>query len=657
MPSRSRQYLTIRDLRGGLNDTDPPTLLANEECTAAVNVDWQSGGIAHRRRGSEVFDRPDHGFTDHLSTLAAHHTGATGAQTELWGFDADSHVAKLKDGANWVPVTTPDPISDPQHVVTCSFNGQIFIAYNSGVDRLHVGYDDGTTRTIYRAGLPQPPAPTPGAKSAGAVTDTRTYKVAWASGWTPGGTTMLVRSELSLSTVAVSLAAQQIVINRPAIPPQENITHWELYAASTDGVYYGPLASAPIATATLSDNRAVLNTLPVAPLIGANLSPPSAKYVITDGNRLLMAGSWEQPPNAPLSNGLTSRVWFTPVLGSSVSSFGDSMRIPQIANVQNNYLDLNEKDDDVITGMGQLLGMVYVFKQRQIWKLVPTGIDVSPYFVVQVSRDIGTLSHKSICVGEDENGNPSLYFLSHTGPYRLGATGLEFLGWKIRNFWDTVNVTATEQHATGLHYSEKQEIWWFVATNGANSPNARLMYDMLDGGFAVNVYPHQDPVGTASCQFSDAPGVPMGMVLKPYFSLNKGEPVILKGDTGTQDYGENFHAFITTKPYVMESIMREHTAWEGRILADATPTVPGSFQESSFGLIELTIIRDFGLEIARETISLAPEALETHVIRKFEASYLAGNRTVQITLGDAGPRNAQWTLHELVLPASVHQED
>ena len=211
--------------------------------------------------------------------------------------------------------------------------------------------------------------------------------------------------------------------------------------------------------------------------------------------------------------------------------------------------------------------------------------------------------------------------------------------------------------SVGVHYSEKQELWWFLSVNGASSPNCRLMFDTLEGGFALNYYPHDDPIGTGACLFSDVVGNPMSTALKPYFSVNKGQPVIVKGDTGTQDYGDNFQASLTTKPYVLDTVMREHTVWEGRVLANATPTMPGSFVESSFGLVELVLIRDFGLEIHRETISLAPEAFETHVIRKFEASCLAGNRAVQIRLGDAGPKNAAWTLHELTLPVSIHQED
>ena len=186
--------------------------------------------------------------------------------------------------------------------------------------------------------------------------------------------------------------------------------------ASTDNANFYAIAQAAtavaIATTTYTDtiDPATYSTYTLSEQTGQFVVPTSWKYVITDGNRLLGAGAWE-------TGGKNSRVWFTPVLGST--DHADDERIPN-TTTQKNWVDLNENDGGFITGLGGPIdGAVWAFKYRQIWKLVPTSDVSTPYLAKKRTTGIGCIEHRTIALAEDETGQPALYFMSHKG--RIGS--------------------------------------------------------------------------------------------------------------------------------------------------------------------------------------------------------------------------------------------
>ena len=49
---KSSNNLIISDLSGGLNDTDPPTSLASNQCVRAENVEFWKAPCGARRNGA-----------------------------------------------------------------------------------------------------------------------------------------------------------------------------------------------------------------------------------------------------------------------------------------------------------------------------------------------------------------------------------------------------------------------------------------------------------------------------------------------------------------------------------------------------------------------------------------------------------------------------
>lgn len=643
------QVLTVSDLRGGRNGTDPPLSLPTTQVVEAVNIDYWDGTIGRKRGGATavsllVGTPAPAPMAGKVSAIGAGRTSGTGLVDSFWVIDDATPpvMAWGSYGAGWLAVTGVPTITTPQDVVSVNFNGKTFVACDTTANRLHV-VRSWSSPNMDLVGHSTPSAPTAANTAGGGAyaATVRYYKVSYA---TKSGATIICRSELSSAlTFTPDGAHTGVVVTKPATI-SENETHWELWASADNLVYY-LIASTAVATTTVTDSTAPASyatvTGTLAPVVNTNLPPPSAKYLATDGNRLLMAGCYETSGGSVTPK--NSRVWFTPVLGTL--DIGDDERVPL-----NNWIDCDEGDDSFITGIACWNGSVYVFKYRQIWKLTPTGNVTTPYARIKITDAVGCIRHQSIVQGQDELGNPALYFLSHRGPHRIGSGGLEYCGKDIEDLWATVNLDATTVVAHGVYHQEKHQAWWWLATSTANEPNLKIVLDThrmhrqadgARGGWTK----HTGASALARCSMMLASAASKRTNL-PYIGQSGAASILWKLDTAaTDDAGAAFQAYVKTKPYALAGITRNCGLSPGQLVAKSASGVT----------ITLTIDRDFGLATRTATCSLTAAASETRVVRKFDAADESGAAVVQFQIGDAAASTAAWTLDAVLLP--FHAEE
>jgi hypothetical protein len=540
-----------------------------------------------------------------------------------------------------------DFIADLTDISSVTFNGKWFFAYSSSVDRLHVWEPTGAPADIRRVGLAQPAAPT-GAQIAGAVTDTRTYKVAFTK--QSGGITLL-RSELSAASAAQVMAAQQTTVTRPTLI-NEGETHWELYAASattTNGLYY-LIATTIVATATAADNNAAIPTTTEDPVVGINSVFPSVKFLSTDNNRLFGAG--QQGHGA-----FTSRIWFTPVLGDN--NIGDDERYVNSLN-RKTYIDLNANDGGAITGLSpSMQGALYAFKLRQIYKLTPTGDPDTPYLPYKISDTVGCIDNRTIKLGEDQAGNPCLYFASLAGPYRLGVSGLEYIGRDVEDIWDDVQIDLSFCcHA--VYYPNKKQYWLWVTVDGTTGhqfPEMILVFNVLSGtptdqGIRGGWATYDGPMSRARCAVlfanSTTSGI-MSKLLKPYLGLWDVNDAILKGDDETVDADNStlYQAYLFTRAY--------QPAGKGIKFNVLNPVLQAKSQPGVSVSIGMT--KDYGVEPTKfgAAVSLA-SAAQSRVVVKVEVTE-SECKAIQFTIGDQTVLDTHWTLDSITVPYEPREEN
>jgi hypothetical protein len=411
----------------GLNFVDNPMALPPGQVQLSQNVDLVAGTLGMRRRSTVAVSLtsgpagpiyflfefvPSSGLSD--QTLFA------------WSDNGGTPELDKRASGSWASVTLSDTVAsfatnNPHAAV---LNDKVFLAYNSDVNRLHVYDPEISTTTIRRVGLTKSNAPTVADTGSGAYAATlRYYKVQFG---VVDSDDVRAISEVSASVdFTPSGSGTHARVTKPT--SVDDATHWRVFGSADNITFYRISTWIVIATTTYDDDDTpsayVSSTDGEIPqTAGTNIPPPSVKFLLSDGSRLVMAGAWETGAGSSAETvPKSSRVWFTRVLGAS--DLGDDESIPNTLD-QQNWVDVGEKDGDAITALGgPLEGIIYVFKRRSIWRLTPTGIGDRPYTRDLVTNRTGAVSQYAVAQGEDGSGNPCLYFQSNHTIERISASG------------------------------------------------------------------------------------------------------------------------------------------------------------------------------------------------------------------------------------------
>ncbi len=215
---------------------------------------------------------------------------------------------------------------------------------------------------------------------------------------------------------------------------------------------------------------------------------PSCAYMAVFQDILCMAGD----PNNP------SRVWFSEQLAPNIwSTYGQLL---------GSYIEVDDGDGDVIKGLFQWNGSLYVLKQHSVHIVEFTGNAALPFDRRRLPGDIGALSHWSC-----KDIGSGFVFLSERGVAICSGTiiGLAPGTANILDYFDpadanTFNLSVMQYSTAGLNRT-KGQVWWGVASTGSTNRDQVLVYDYtnnafwLDDGISGNYFTE---VGDANGFFS-----------------------------------------------------------------------------------------------------------------------------------------------------------
>lgn len=641
MAEITTQRLSIRDLRSGRNNVDPPQSLSETQCVEAFNIDWFNATFGRKRNGVGSVSLSSSPFTGVISSSNRHVPTTDETAAELWATDdaGTPHIGRLAGGTAWATPTLVDaPTGNGWDFTYASLNGKLFIAYQSAVDRLHCW--DPVTNAVRRTGLAIMAVPTAADQGSGSYAAVLRYYRTRATEQRSGVTVR--RSEPSPSVAFTPDGSHLSARVTKGTLPGEVETHWEV-EASTDNITFYRIGTVAVATGTYDDS-AVTTTYasnPLSAATGTYTLQKSYKFIASDQGRILGFGAYT-------STDPQARVEFSAVLGSS--DIGDDERVPT-----GNYQGLDENDSGVATALyGPVNGSFFAGKYRQFWKLTPTGSPALPYSVIALSKVFGVVGPQAIKVCEDESGRPNVIWMSHLGPYRLGIYGPEYIGKRVEdktsgaNGGSSLSLAATKVVCHIQWYREKRQAWFWVAIDGGNDPSLVLVYTIgrtpppfgTDPGVNSSWSVFSGGIATARCsvQFSDTIGASMSRATKPYIGSTSGNNTFGKCDTGTQDLGVSYQAYVDTKVY---------EAW-GDNFTGTIQAVQLVALVASGVMITVTTKADFGAQSVSDTADLTALGTETRVQPGVGgAAVIAQIQVAQWRVGDSAAANTSWQIDEL----------
>ena len=636
MPQEKTTDIHILSLRGGENTTDPPNALPEDQCVLAQNVEFFYSMMGERRNGCDPLTLTGSGILNesvavHVSQWYPLNDVLNPEFIAAGAIPGTSIVLSKRTAGVWSDITQNDAIdfsnNDIYNITTQTINGLNFIAYHSAVDRLHLW--DGTT--LRRAGIAQPGPPTAANEGGGAFTGTRYYRVRFTN---VSGSIVLERSEPSTTlTFTPSGAGAGATITEPATIAGETFTNWEL-EASTDNVLFYRINSQAFSSTTYTDTTVFATGYasqgPLSEAIGSYLTIGSVKYLAVDGDRLVFAGHWTDATRA-------SQIGWTPV--TTDPGVGNSERFPIVTTGGTpivSDLNLDNYNGGPITGIAAtVFGVWYAFKYDHIYMMQRTNDPTGAYSVITLSQSQGALQG-SLVKGQDENGAACLYYLDpQYGPSRVTTGGIEIIAGE-RGTWGRVNLQpSTGVVARGCFYPYKQQIKYWLALDGSNSPSAGLTLQISSiqqvsgitsgaGGVARGWSSFTGRIAQAYCVAVFTELVTISGVTtiseRPFIGLTSPD-FIQRCDVDSTDAGVAYTAKIITRPYFVTGLLNRWGVMRCSILAAA----------NSSANLTVSLIRDFGVETSQAiTMNLAPVAAETFVNKDFDNLVMSQATAIQI---------------------------
>lgn len=642
--------LPLDDFSGGLNLFDPPTALPDNQVVEAFNVHWDTSRIGVKRAGltSKLTGTSGYGaifMHRHLPT-----NDPTQAELYVLHYHSgtnDRLFAVATTGAiNSFAASDNIDLAAVYRLFGVSAQGKVLVCYKSAVDRMHVvaGARDASTTasSVRRAGVAQPAAPTVANQGLGSFAGARQYRVRYTFQAT--GVTYR-RSEPSAATAfnpsGTGAAAR---VTKPA-SISEGETHWEVEEIDLNGNWYR-IATVAVGMGTYDDSlalTAIASSGILSEEIGDYTPLYSAQFAIVDEDRVLIGGAHNDATKA-------SRVSWTPTSGEP--GVGNNERIP--INPAS-FVDLDAGNGGGLTGLvGPINGIIYAFKFRQIYKLLRTNNRQQAYIAVPISKDKGALEG-SIVEGVDESGAPCVYFWDpQLGPHRVGQYGVQYCGLDVKPLARTVNTNGLVFDA--FYNPALSQVQWRMPTNAATLPDLEFVFnckygrsgqDGVRGGWSIYNGPHASAV--ASCLFSQvnpfSGGLASDNALVPYLGMRTNSPQVVVADSGNDDAGTAYQAYVTSKPIIAgRSVLQKTGVMSAAVVAKPAAGVS----------VQLTLIRDFGIESKSFAAALTATAAETaggatRVIRSLDDAKLSELKALQVRIGDAAAVAALWTVDRIDL--------
>lgn len=357
--------------------------------------------------------------------------------------------------------------------------------------------------------------------------------------------------------------------------------------------------------------------------VGTYLTQPSAVFLAAVDDRLVLGSNFSDEDKM-------SSVYWTPVHNDPGK--GNDERLPLTVD---NSLSLDNGAGGVLTGvLTGVNGSWYAMKWQRVYKMNPTHNVTDAYKALQITDKRGAIEG-SIFSGLDQSGNACFFFTDpHVGPFMLGGGGLQQI-YGLQTTWRRVNLAATKITARGCYYPHKKQAHWWLAVDGANVPNLKIVAHVAefestpDGGvhrgWAIWTGRITEALAVAMMSEEVTEDSNTFLRTKPFIGLNAGGLLQRCDSTVVTDAGVAYVAKVRTKPFFAAGLLNNFGAMAAAIFVAAVDDTS----------VKVTLIRDMGQETSTAvTVDCEDAASVDYKIADLDDLRLSECRSIQVEFGD-----------------------
>ncbi|MFL0197396.1 hypothetical protein ACJDU8_17775 [Clostridium sp. WILCCON 0269] len=209
----------------------------------------------------------------------------------------------------------------------------------------------------------------------------------------------------------------------------------------------------PVTEDIISKNVTVPETFTEEPV-------PKGGMIELNHERVWLAGDVDFPNRVYFSKDLDIDDWTIPIDEAE-------------ANQHGGLIDVPTWDGGKIIGLKVLFGDLFVFKNKNIFRIF--GTYPGNYELEQVCSTTGAISDRSIV-----SGTSAVYFAAKDGIYAFNGSTAALIGQKIKNTWKSLNPNYIK-NAVGIFYDNKYHL--AVPEGNSTTNNLLIKYNTEDGNF------------------------------------------------------------------------------------------------------------------------------------------------------------------------------
>lgn len=163
----------------------------------------------------------------------------------------------------------------------------------------------------------------------------------------------------------------------------------------------------------------------------------------------------------------------------AISGFSNAPSLSYLSKVglpenfaENSFFEARTNDGDRILGTKVYQNQWIIFKKNSFHKLI--GNSEENFELVQISAEYGALSNQAIVEVNDK-----LLFLDEQGIVEYNGANWQIISIPVEPVFRRMNVSSAIEKAVGIHYQERNQVWFGIPVDGATENNLTVVYDYV----------------------------------------------------------------------------------------------------------------------------------------------------------------------------------